>query len=81
MFQPRWCVLTNSQLIIYKDEHLSQRQSAERFTEQMTATRFSCHDAVTLHFYDMVMGSTQGEGSVQPLGTGNFHVGIEINGG
>ncbi|CAK9002472.1 unnamed protein product [Durusdinium trenchii] len=137
MFQPRWCVLTNSQLIIYKDEHLSQRQSAERFTEQMTATRFSCHDApgeavkhksekpygfvfdsvplagkarklsyfdaeneemltqwlqafkqaalrrkeaVTLHFYDMVMGSTQGEGSVQPLGTGNFHVGIEING-
>eukprot|EP00913_Durusdinium_trenchii_P027496 g25786.t1 len=38
-------------------------------------------EAVTLHFYDMVMGSTQGEGSVQPLGTGNFHVGIEINGG
>ena len=37
--------------------------------------------AVTLHVYDITaMGSIQGETNVQPLGTGNFHIGIEING-
>ncbi|CAL1145160.1 unnamed protein product, partial [Cladocopium goreaui] len=135
-FQARWCILTNTQLIVYKDERFSQRQSAERLSYDAKAARFSCHDApgeavkhksdkpcgfvldsnpmagkgrklsyfdaeneekiaiwleaiakvvarrkeaVTLHVYDMAAAGSI-EGDTKPLGTGHFHVGIEING-
>ena len=40
-----WCILTNSQIIVYKDEAFSQRQSAERLSSEAKAYRFSSHEA------------------------------------
>ncbi|CAJ1357263.1 unnamed protein product [Effrenium voratum] len=44
-FQARWCILTNSQIIVYKDERFVQRVSAERLSFEAKAVRFSRHDA------------------------------------
>ena len=40
-----WCILTNSQIIVYKDEAFSQRQSAERLSKEAKAYPFSSHEA------------------------------------
>ncbi|CAE7794874.1 unnamed protein product [Symbiodinium microadriaticum] len=44
-FQSRWCLLTNTQLILYKDENFTQRLSVERLTPAARAFKFSRHDA------------------------------------